>query len=77
MPSYFPAIFGEKRNESLDVDAARSLFTQLTADINEYWSKQEQPKTMTVSTAHTPSPGNFPHGIGAALIARLTSVRVR
>ena len=47
VPSRFPAIFGEKRNEGLDVDASRRLFAELTATINDYWARQETPKTMT------------------------------
>lgn len=38
LPSYFPKIFGPKENESLDAEATRKAFAELTKEINQYLS---------------------------------------
>ncbi|KAG0306196.1 hypothetical protein BGZ98_002799 [Dissophora globulifera] len=40
-PEYFPKIFGPNEDESLDVNIARSKFEELTAQINDYISKEK------------------------------------
>ena len=48
MVRHFPRIFGEKRNEGLEVADSKRLFDAMTGSINEYWSKQDKPKQMSL-----------------------------
>ena len=48
MVKHFPRIFGEQRNEGLEVAESTKLFDTMTGSINEYWSKQDKPQQMSV-----------------------------
>jgi len=41
IPSYFPAIFGSKQDEPLDVETVRAKFTQLAAEVGDGRSPEE------------------------------------
>jgi 5-oxoprolinase (ATP-hydrolysing) len=46
LPDFFPKIFGKTENEALDVDATHKAFKEITAEINDFLTKNHH-KTMT------------------------------